>query len=145
MVSTNRAVIDRFVTSLNERRFDDLVELLDADVIQDWPQSGETFRGRESIRAVLDAFAELPISEATRVVGSEDKWVLTPTWTPLQIVGTGDQYTIEAEIMYPNGDRWRYVGIARFRNGKIHRLTEYFAAPFPPAEWRSRWAEKVAP
>ena len=35
---------DRFVTSLNERRFDDLVELLDADVIQDWPQSGETFR-----------------------------------------------------------------------------------------------------
>lgn len=139
---SNRETIDRFFKVLNEKRFDDLVALLDPEVIQEWPQSGERFRGRDNIKSVLTNFPGFPKAEVKRVVGAEDKWVLGPTWTPLQVIGTGDDYTIESYINYPNGERWHSVAIVQFRNGKVHRLTEYFAAPFPPAEWRAPWAER---
>jgi hypothetical protein len=31
------------------------------------------------------------------------------------------------------------------QDGKAIRMTEYFAAPFPPAEWRAAWVEKIDP
>ena len=141
--TSNRETIDRFFKALNERRIDDVIALLDAEIVQDWPQSGERFRGRENIRGALTNYPGLPQGEMKRVVGAEDKWVLTPTWTPLQIIGTGDEFTIEAHITYPSREQWNYVGIARFRNGKVYRLTEYFAEPLAPAEWRAPWAERI--
>ncbi len=100
-------------------------------------EAGTTSKG------VLTNSPDFPKTEVKRVVGAEDKWVLGPTWTPLQVIGTGDDYTIESYINYPNGERWHSVAIVQFRNGKVHWLTEYFAAPFPPAEWRAPWAEKI--
>ena len=38
-----------------------------------------------------------------------------------------------------------YGSILEFRNDKVSRQTEYFAAPFPAAEWRSQWVEKIEP
>jgi hypothetical protein len=78
-----------------------------------------------------------------RVAGAEDKWVMTPMFSPLRIIGTGDVYTVETRINYPNGEVWRGVDIVEFTNGRISKMTGYFAAPFPAAEWRSRWVEKM--
>lgn len=139
----NREVIDRFYKALNARRFDDITELTDPDVVQEWPQSGERIRGLKNFRAVLENYPDLPSVEPQRVGGAEDKWVLTPAWTPLRITGSGDVYTIESRIAYPNGEVWSGVSIIQFRNGKASKLTEYFAAPFPAAEWRSSWVEKI--
>jgi ketosteroid isomerase-like protein len=135
--------IDRFYKAMNDRRFDDMVELLDPGVVQEWPQSGESFRGRENIKAVLENYPDLPSPDLKRVVGAEDKWILTPSWTPLRISGTGDQFTSEAHLTYPNGERWHVVSIFEFRNGKILKMTQYFAAPFPAPDWRSKWAERM--
>jgi ketosteroid isomerase-like protein len=139
----NRERIDIFFSALNAGRFDDIAELMDPDVVQEWPQSGERIRGVKNFRAVMENYPGLPDVEPRRVVGAEDKWVLTPSWTPLRITGTGDVYTVETRIAYPNGEVWRGVTILQFRNGKASRLTEYFAAPFPPADWRSQWVEKI--
>ena len=48
-------------------------------------------------------------------------------------------------MTYPSGEVWTVVDIFDFRNGRVVKLTEYFAAPFPPAEWRAEWVEKIKP
>jgi hypothetical protein len=141
----NRGQIEKFYLALNARRWDEMLELVDPNVIQDWPQSGERIRGLENFHAVIKNFPEPPIIETRRIAGGEDKWVLTPTFTPLRITGTGDAYTVETQINYPNGEVWSGVAIIQMQNGKAIRMTEYFAAPFPPAEWRAAWVEKIDP
>ncbi|TMD57743.1 MAG: hypothetical protein E6I87_14405 [Chloroflexi bacterium] len=39
----------------------------------------------------------LPDLKPKRIVGSEDRWVVTPSYTPLRIMGTGDIYVIQSE------------------------------------------------
>jgi ketosteroid isomerase-like protein len=141
----NREAIDRFFKALNARNFDEIAELANPDVVQEWPQSGERINGLENVRAVLENYPDLPRVDLQRVAGAEDSWVLTPSWTPLRITGTGDAYTVETRIAYPSGEVWSGVSILKFRNGKVSRITEYFAEPFPAAEWRSQWVEKMEP
>lgn len=138
-----RQAIDAYFNALNERRLDDVIALIHPDVIVQWPQSGERFRGRDTQEQLLRNYPGLPEGEMTNVSGAEDKWVMTPSWTALQVVGSGDDYTIEGFLTYPNGERWAYVAVVHFRDGLVDKLTEYFGAPFPPAEWRARWAEKM--
>lgn len=140
---TARESIDILFKALDGHSVDVLADLLDQDVVMEWPQSGERFRSRETFRALYKSYPGLPKGEKKAVTGAEDSWVLSPSWTPLKVVGTGDDYTIEGYITYPNGERWSWVAVVKFRNGLVTKLTEYFAAPFPPAEWRAQWAEKM--
>ena len=140
---TPRDVIASFYVALNSRDLDELADLVDPDVIQEWPQSGERIRGLKNMRAVIENFPDLPRVDVHRVAGDEDRWVLTPTWTPLRTTGTGDTFTVECRVAYPHGEVWSNVSILKFRNGKVSQMTEYFAAPFPPADWRAPWVEKM--
>jgi len=144
---SNREAVDRWFRAFNAKQFHELAAILadvaDAEVIQDWPQSGERIRRRENILALLENYPGLPDASVHAVRGAEDKWVLTPSWTPLRITGTGDHYTVEGRVAYPNGEVWNFVDVLEFRNGKVVKLTEYFAPPFPAAEWRARWVEKI--
>jgi hypothetical protein len=145
--SDNREAIDRWFKALNARRFDELraflSELVSPDATVEWPQSGERIRGAENLLATLQNYPGLPTIEIQNVLGAEDKWVLTPHWTPLRITGTGDDYTVESRLTYPNGEVWSAVTLVRLRKGKVAKVTEYFGAPFPAPEWRSKWVEKV--
>jgi len=143
--SSARQSIDTYFKALGERDVEAIVRLMDPKIVIEWPQSGERFRGRDTFKSVFTNYPGLPTGELKNVTGSEDRWVLTPSWTPLQVVGSGDDYTIEGYITYPNGERWSWVAIVHFRDGLVATLTEYFAAPFPPADWRSKWAEKMEP
>ncbi len=69
--------------------------------------------------------------------------MLTPSYTLLRVTGTGEQYTSEELLHYPGGERWYTVGIIEFRDGKVAKVTNYFGPPFPAAEWRSQWVEKM--
>lgn len=142
---SNREVIERFYPALNARRFDEITELLSPDIVQEWPQSGERISGIKNVRALMENYPQPTKVDPHRVSGAEDKWVVTPSWTPLRITGTGDTYTIETRIAYPNGEVWSGVSIVHFKNGKVSNMTEYFAAPFPAPEWRSQWVEKMEP
>ena len=139
--------LERWYKALNARNFHDLAtlmaEIADKDIVLDYPQSGERIRGRESNLAILDNYPDLPDATVKGVHGAEDKWVVTPSWRPLRTTGSGDHYAVEGRLVYPKGEEWNFVDIFRLRNEKVVTVTEYFAAPFPPAEWRAKWVEKI--
>lgn len=139
----HRLKIERFFECLNRRDFDAMRELVHEDFVQEWPQSGERIRGFANMRAVLANYPGLPDIDVVTVHGSEDRWLATPSYTLLRVTGTGDQYTSEELLHYPSGEQWYTVGIIEFRDGKVAKLTNYFGPPFPPAEWRSQWVEKM--
>lgn len=144
---TARRTLDRWYQALNARRLEELAAIMAEigapDVIVEYPQSGERIKGRDNNLAVLENYPGLPDASIKGVHGAEDKWVLSPSWTPLRITGTGDRYVVEGKLVYPNDEVWNFVDLIEFRNDKVARVTEYFAAPFPPAEWRAKWVEKV--
>ena len=82
---------------------------------------------------------------STRLVGAEDRWVLTPSFSVLRIEGTGDVYTYATTLRYSNGELWHAVGIVELRSGKVAKTTTWYAAPFEAPEWRAHLVERFAP
>jgi ketosteroid isomerase-like protein len=123
----------------------DLTEVCHPDFIEDTPQSGERIRGLENHRAILDNYPrrEEVRGELGRIIGSEDKWVTTPSFTLLKIVGTGDTYTVLAKVTYPEQGELNLVSVLELRKGKIAKATTFFAAPFEAPEWRAEWVERI--
>jgi hypothetical protein len=78
------------------------------------------------------------------VVGSEDKWVLTPTFTTLRIEGTGDVYTIVLKAIYPPNSLWYLTSIVELRDQLVWRATTIFGEAFDPPEWRAQWVERMS-
>lgn len=143
-----RAVVEQFVHALQDRDFEGQAELLADDFINEMPQSGERIRGRANHIAVGRNY---PGGVATlehtgdRIVGAEDKWVLTPTFTLLRIEGSGDVYTYVGKALYSNGETWQIIAIVELRDGKIAKATTWYAAPFDAPDWRAPFVERFAP
>jgi ketosteroid isomerase-like protein len=139
----HRVRVERFFDCFNRRDLDGLREVVHQDFVQEWPQSRERIRGLANLQAVLANYPGLPDIDVKKIHGSGDRWLLSPSSTLLRVTRTGDQYTTEQLVHYPNGEEGHVVGIFEFRDGKVANLTNYFAAPFNPAEWRSRWVETM--
>ena len=139
---TNREVVQRYVDALVARDLDASAEVCAPDMVTEYPQSGERFRGLANIRAVAENYpGGLPKDLSGKVIGSEDKWVVGPSFNVLRIEGTGDIYTIIGSATYPDGMTWQVMSLVELRAGKIARTTELFGAPFDAPAWRSKWAE----
>jgi hypothetical protein len=80
----------------------------------------------------------------SRLIGSEDRWVLTPSFTLQRIEGSGDIYFYVASARYPNGDTWQIIALVELRDGKVAKTTTWYAAPFPAPEWRAPFVERFA-
>ncbi len=139
--SGNRAIVERYMRAI-PADFATLKELHHRDFVQEFPQSGERIRGHANFRATHERYVGVE-SHTRRIVGEEDKWVLTPTFVPLRITGTGDVYTVEAEGKYPDGSSYKVVSILELRDGKVRKATTYFAPPFQAPEWRAPYVEKM--
>jgi hypothetical protein len=96
------------------------------DFIQEWPQSGERLSKDGTIR----------MSEAYPAMSGT-----TPTFTYKRMIGGGDVFVVEATIDYGDGVPVSYVGVGELRDGKVAKMTEYFANPFPAPEWRKPFVE----
>ena len=99
------------------------------DFVQEWPQSGERIR-RENSKKIDEQYSEQ-----------------TGTSPKMQLSGireSGDLVVIEGTIDYGNGVPVSYVGIGEFRDGKVERMTEYFADPFEAPAWRAPFVEQMA-
>ena len=46
-------------------------------------------------------------------------------------------------VRYPDGKEWHFVALLTLRDGKIWREVDYFAEPFEPPEWRTRYVEPI--
>jgi ketosteroid isomerase-like protein len=134
-MGSNQAVIDQFRTVLETSDMREMSRLLREnstdDYVQEWPQSGERIVGRE---------AAIKLDE-----GYEQATGTMPRMKFGRSIGAGDVYVVEGTIDYGDGTPVRYIGIAEFRDGKIAKMTEYFASPFPAPEWRAGLVERMEP
>ena len=129
----NSEVIRRYRDAIGAGDLATMSVLLDEfgtdDFVQEWPQSGERLR-REASKRMAAEYA--------------DKTGTNPTMSLGDIKSCGDLAVIEGTIDYGNGVPVRYVGIAEFRDGKVSRVTEYFADPFEAPAWRAPFVEQMA-
>ena len=112
--------------------------------MEEWPQSGERIRGHTNYQLIHKNYpGGLPALKPRRILGSEDRWVMSPSYTPLRIVGTGDVYVIHSAGAYAGGDTIQAVAIIELRDGKVAKQTTFFAPTFEAAPWRSGWVEHM--
>jgi hypothetical protein len=94
------------------------------DAILDYPQSGERFRGRDTIKAQRGGHPAERHFTVRRIQGSGELWVS------------------ECVITY-DGVPTYSVSLMEFSDGFVAHETQYFADPFPAAPGRAALAESI--
>lgn len=117
-------VVRRFIEAVDARDMATIGGICHDDLVMEWPQSGERFRGKDNAIGAMSAQTVKPVS-----VGEP------------RIVGAGDVWAMMMPLRY--GDEiWQYVGVFELDGDKIKRLTEYFGAPFPAQEFRRQFLDR---
>ena len=147
-MSTNREVVERYAATLGRAMqggsYDDLNVLRHHDFTEDWPQSGERIRGGANMQAIDEHRPNKPAGGGVeRLVGTEDRFALSPMMTVIHIAGSGDQFTIVWRATYQEGDEWYVVMICTVRDARVWRATTYFAPRLEAPEWRAEWVESL--
>jgi hypothetical protein len=107
-------------------------EMSAEDVINEYPQSGERFRGRDNIAAMNNSYP-----------GNTGS---TPKATLRRILKPGEAWVIESTIDYGDGTPVSAISIIETGpDGKVVKQTDYFANPFEAPAWRSQYAERKEP
>ncbi|HYI67189.1 MAG TPA: nuclear transport factor 2 family protein [Candidatus Limnocylindrales bacterium] len=146
--SDNRAIVERFVEALGSGDPDGYESALDEDALILYPQSGERFRGRRNLRALLDEFIAhdggfRPNLE--RVIGDDPAWIISPAYTVVRVDGSGEHFTTTGRVRYPDGTEWHLVQLLEVQRGRISQVTSYFAEPFEAPAWRAPYWETSGP
>lgn len=143
---TNEEVVHAYVAAFDAHDLDALTALRHRDYVAEWPQSGERVRGAANMRAIdeswpggLDTFK----MEPGHIVGSEDRWVVTPSYTVQKVAGSGEAWWADLTVTYPDGSIWFMIAFLELRDGKVLREVAYFAQSFEPAAWRAQWVERI--
>jgi SnoaL-like protein len=98
------------------------------DVLLEYPQSGERFRGRDNIVAMSMNY---PAGSGT-----------APKATLRRVLKPGQAWIIESTIDYGDGTPVSAVSIIEFGpDGKVNHQTDYYGNPFPAPAWRKQYRE----
>jgi hypothetical protein len=100
------------------------------DFVEEWPQSGERLTKEASLR-LAEHYPEMSGT--------------TPRMAYKRMLGGGDVFVVEGTIDYGDGIPVSYVGIGEVRDGKVAKMTEYFANPFEAPAWRADFVERMEP
>lgn len=104
-------------------------EMAAEDIVNEYPQSGERFRGRDKIAAMNNSY--------TGSTGT------TPKATLRRILKPGEAWVIESTIDYGDGTPVSSISIIETGpDGKVVKQTDYFANPFEAPAWRSQYADR---
>lgn len=140
---TNREIVQRYFRAYPSD-WETMAHLRHPDFVEDWPQSGERIVGHENYRAIHEHYpGGTPTTQIDRIVGTEDRFVTTPLFTVMRIVGEGDTFTVEAQASYPDGATTLVVTIVELKDGNVYRQRTYFAEPFEAPHWRARWVTRL--
>jgi hypothetical protein len=142
----NRATVERYAHSMGLNDLDTFEATLHPDVEVTYPQSGERFRGRGNVRAHLEHYPgrERRGFDASfeRVIGDEAGWVMSPSFTAIQVEGAGEHFTTVGRVRYPTApEPWHVVSLVEVHDGLIRNIAVYFAEPFEAPEWRASYRE----
>ncbi len=139
---TNEDVARDYAAAASRFDLDEMARLRHPDWQARWPQSGERVIGTDNYRRIVEAYpGGRPTAEIERVVGAEDRWVVTAGNTVQQIVGSGDFWWSEWRMTYPDGRLYHCVELLELRDHLVWRETVYWPEPFTAPDWRSRWVE----
>ena len=105
-------------------------EYATADFVEEWPQSGERLTREASLR-----MGEM----------YQEKSGTNPKFTYKRMLGGGDIFVVEGTIDYGDGIPVSYIGNGEVRDGKVAKMTEYFANPFEAPAWRADFVERMEP
>jgi len=140
---TNAEIVRAYLAAIVDHDYDTQGSLRHPEWIAIWPQSGEIVRGDANMRAILENYpGGAPRVTPGRIVGSEDRWVVTPLGGAYQLAGEGENWWGDWPITYSDGRRWMVTVLIELRDGKIFRETSYWSEPFAPAAWRAQWVEQ---
>jgi hypothetical protein len=102
-------------------------DLRHEEYVMEMPQSGESIRGREKMRAFQEAYPTPPSIQLRRILVREGLWV---------VEGVND---------YGGGQIFDVVLIIELKDGKMWRDRRYYAQPFEAPQWRAQWVERMEP
>ena len=147
MAESKEDFFKRYVKAIASRDFDLLEQMIHPDYIGDYPQSGERFRGFAAFRAQLENYpgglpAARPEDPNTKILGDEERWVVTPGYTVLPLSGP-ERFTTVTRSPYPDGTWWWVVSILTLKDEMVAHAETYFAPEFEPPEWRKGMVEIV--
>jgi SnoaL-like domain len=143
---TNDELVRRYAEAITAFDFDTLDKLRHPDWSTVWPQSGEIVRGAANSRLIMQSYpggAPRLLPEGARIVGSEDRWALSPLGGAYRIAGEGENWWGEWRAAYPDGRIWWTVILLELRDGKVFRETQYWAEPFEAPAWRADFVERT--
>jgi len=143
--TNRRDIIERYAVASARLDLDAQAALRHPDWTVEWPQSGERVRGSVHFARIIEGYpGGAPTVAVDRIVGSEDRWVLTPGNTILRVAGSGDFWWGEWTMTYPDGDAYQVVSLMELRDGLVYRERVYWAPPFEAPEWRRPFVEPPA-
>jgi hypothetical protein len=139
-VSSNEDVARRYAEASAALDLEKMAALRHPEWQAAWPQSGERIIGDDNYRRIVESYpGGYPTSQIRRLVGAEDRWVVTPANTVQQIAGSGEFWWTEWQSTYPDGRTYHCVELIELRDGQVWRETVYWAEPFTAPDWRSTW------
>lgn len=134
---TNEEVVEQYARASAAVDLEALATLRHPEWTVDWPQSGERVHGTNSFAEIIRRYPGGPATTTvTRIVGSEDRWVVSPGNTMIKIVGSGDAWWSEWLTTYPDGTKYHVVDLIELQDGLVRRETVYWAPPFEAPDWR---------
>jgi len=134
-MADNRTVVDQYLEAMVMNDVEAQERLISDDIVEEYPQSGEVIRGKANRRAIIENYPGGTPKETSRENSS--------AWAPV-IIGAGDRFAVAGRITYPNGETWHALSLIEVHDGKITKITDYFAAPFEAPAWREPYVEKAA-
>jgi len=147
-VVDHEALIDQFVEIHNAAAFDRLAEIFTDDYVEEYPQSHEVIRGLENVRATRIHYPGglgtdiAPMDRSTlHLATSDEQWVMTPTFQPVRVEGSGKVGTVVYWALYPDGSRWLCIGMYELGGDKIAHMRAYFAPELEPPDWRAPYRD----
>ena len=139
---THEEVVRRYATASARNDLTELRRLRHPAWSVDWPQSGERVHSSEAFAEIVGRYpGGRPTVEVNRIVGSEDRWVVTAGNTVLKVAGSGDFWWSEWMMTYPDRQAYHVVDLIELRDSLVYRETVYWAPPFAAPDWRKPFVE----
>jgi hypothetical protein len=144
-----RGVVEQWVEAFKNQDLESMAEILHPDFVEIYPQSGELIRGLENLQSIVSVYPGLPEGEVIKTSGGEPARTDVipsplPFGLPIIQVSDGEQsFTVESLMEYPSGDKYYGVSIGELKDGKVLKVTSYFAPPFEAPAWRAPFVEAI--
>ncbi len=138
----HRQLLQGFADVITNHDWDSLGRWVHPDVLWEFPQSRERFRGLTNLRAQFENYpgGGPGTGQLAEVIGGA-AYALTPSYTLIQVEGTGDRGTGIVRVRYPDGSLWWALNVYELRDGLIGHSRTFFAPDFEAPDWRAPYRE----